>query len=165
MPPANEDPRSNRTLLMVIIVLLLVIVCGGMVPVVGIMAAIAIPNFIEMQLRAKRAEVPGYVDGIRVAQIGYNAEFDSYLAIPEPVPLDPLMLADRSVDWPSGTLFDELGWSPYGQVRGTYWVEVAADGSDFTVHGMCDVDGDGEPAHYTATKSTNASLDAYGRVY
>lgn len=165
MTTASDKPRSNRTLLLVIIALLLLILCGGAVPVVGILAAIAIPNFIEYQLRAKRAELPMSVDGIKTAQLAYDAAFDTFLAIPEPVPLDPLMLGDRAVDWPDGTKFDELGWSPYGQVRGTYWVEVSADGTDFTVHGLCDIDGDGDPAHYTATKTTHATMETGSRVY
>jgi hypothetical protein len=165
MNEAPPKPRSNRTLMVVIIILLLVIICGGAVPVVGILAAIAIPNFVEMQLRAKRAEVPSNVDGIKTAQIAYDAAFDRFLAIPEPVPLDPVMIGTMAVDWPSGTPFDELGWEPFGQVRGTYWVEVDADGTDFTVHGLCDVDGDGEPAHYIATRTTSATLQTGSWVY
>ena len=34
------------------------------VAIIGILAAIAIPNFITMQLKAKRGELPGNVDGI-----------------------------------------------------------------------------------------------------
>jgi len=165
MTTPSDKPRSNRALLIVIIALLLLILCGGTVPVVGILAAIAIPNFMVYQQRAKRAEIPSFVEGIRAAQIAHGAVFDGYLAIPEPVPLDPLMLSDRPVDWPSGTGFDELGWEPVGSVYGTYWVEVSSDGSDFTVHGLCDVDGDGDPAHYTATRNTRATLETMNHVY
>jgi len=43
------------------------------VAIIGILAAIAIPNFVEMQLKAKRAELPGTVDGIKASQLGYDA--------------------------------------------------------------------------------------------
>ncbi len=165
MTDPNAKPKSTRTLLIVIIILLLVIICGGSVPFIGIFAAIAIPNFVVMQQRAKRAEVPMNVDGIKVTLIAYEAINDTYLAVPEPVPLDTVMIGEQLVPWPSGTPFDELGWMPDGDVRGTYWVEVSDDGLDFTVHGMCDVDGDGDPAHYTATKSINATLETYNYVY
>ncbi len=165
MPQTEPPRRSSRTLLIVIIALLLLILCGGAVPVVGILAAIAIPNFIQMQLRAKRAELPANVAGIRVAELAYEATFDTFLAVRDPVPLDPLMLGDRTVDWPSGTAFDELGWAPDGNVRGTYWVEVSADGQDFTVHGLCDLDGDGEPAEFTASKSSKATMETWDSVY
>ena len=46
------------------------------VAIIGILAAIAIPNFVDMQYRAKRAEVPSNVDGIKTAQIAYDAAFD-----------------------------------------------------------------------------------------
>jgi len=157
--------KGTRPLLMAVIVLLLLLLACGSVPAVGVVAAIAIPNFIVYQQRATRSEIPSYVEAIRAAQIAYGAVFDGYLAIPEPVPLAPLMLSDRPVDWPSGTGFDELGWEPGGSVNGTYWVEVSPDGSDFTVHGMCDVDGDGEPAHYTATRNTRATLETMNGVY
>ena len=41
------------------------------VAIIGILAAIAIPNFVEMQYRAKRAEIPSNVDGIKTAEMGY----------------------------------------------------------------------------------------------
>ena len=36
--------------------------------------------------------------------------------------------------------------------------KVAADGSDFTVHGWQDLDGDGVPAHWIATRTSNPVL-------
>ncbi len=165
MTDPSAKPRSSRTLLIVIIIVLLVIICGGSVPIIGIFAAIAIPNFVMYQHRAKRAEVPMNVDGIRVTQIAYQAMFDQYLAAPEPVPLDPVMIGPQLVSWPSGTDFEELGWMPDGQVRGTYWVTVSADGTDFEVHGLCDVDGDGEPAHYIATRHEPATMQTGTNVF
>ena len=49
------------------------------VAIIGILAALAIPTFVEMQLRAKRAEVPGNLDGIKTAQVGYEATYDAYV--------------------------------------------------------------------------------------
>ena len=165
MPQPPPAPRSNRNLLIVIIILLVLILAGGTIPVIGILAAIAIPNFVVMQYRAKRAELPLNVDGIKTAEMAYDAAFDMYLEIPTAVPVDPMMVGRMPHDWPSGTPFDDLGWAPYGQLRGTYWVELSPDGSDFTVHGVCDVDGDGDPAHYTATRTENATLLSYSNVY
>ena len=55
------------------------------VAIIGILAAIAIPNFVAMQYRAKRAEVPSNVDGIKTAQLAYDA------ARAARVPLPPLL--------------------------------------------------------------------------
>ena len=50
------------------------------VAIIGILAAIAIPNFVDMQYRAKRAEVPSNVDGIKTAELAYEASFDQFVA-------------------------------------------------------------------------------------
>jgi type II secretory pathway pseudopilin PulG len=162
---SDPQPRSNRPLLIVIIVLLLVILCGGTVPVVGILAAIAIPNFVVMQSRAKRAEVPVNVDGIKTAEIAYEAAFDTFVPVTEPVPVQAWEVGRELHAWPVGTRFDDLGWSADGMVRGTYWVEVSPDGEDFTVYGICDVDGDGDAATFTATREQHATLQTYDRTY
>ena len=49
------------------------------VAIIGILAAIAIPNFMDMQYRAKRAEVPACVDGIKTAEMGYEAACDKFI--------------------------------------------------------------------------------------
>ena len=48
------------------------------VAIIGILAAIAIPNFISMQLRAKRAELPTNLDGVRTSEKAYHAEWDTF---------------------------------------------------------------------------------------
>jgi hypothetical protein len=44
------------------------------VAMIGVLAAIAIPNFVEMQYRAKRAEVPNMVDRIKVAEWALDSD-------------------------------------------------------------------------------------------
>ncbi len=136
--------------------------CGVLIPVVGILAAIAIPNFVAMQLKSKRAEVPGYVSGIKTAELAYDASFDDFVAVGSEAQ------ARREVSktphpWEGGSDWDTIGWRPDGPVRGSYWVTV--EGGDFTVHGICDVDGDGEYAEYIATKSQNATLVSDPNTY
>ena len=126
------------------------------VAIIGILAAIAIPNFVDMQYRAKRAELPPNVDGIKTAEIAYEAAFDAFMdvtAAPSSLP------GKTAVAWTAATGFDTLGWEPSGNVRGQYSV---ADSSarDFTVTGECDVDGDTDSAIYTATKSVSATLNS-----
>ena len=131
------------------------------VAMVGILVAIAIPNFVEMQRRAKRAEVPSNVAGIRHALLAYDAEFDVYIEaerhpLGEPGP--------ESRDWGNGNpRFNQLGWAPDGNVRGQYWVTTTpagkgSRGGDFTVWGRSDIDGDGIFATYTATRSINPAF-------
>ncbi len=125
------------------------------VAIIGILAAIAIPNFVDMQYRAKRAEVPPNVDGIKTAEIAYDAAFDTYVtaAVAPTSSVDKLARA-----WVTNTGFTALGWEPSGDTRGAYMVTMAGN-TNFTVTGYCDVDADGVNATYTATKSISATLD------
>ena len=131
------------------------------VAIIGILAAIAIPNFVSMQYRAKRAEVPANVDGIKTAELAYDAAFDKFIqstAYPTGTP------GKQQQVWATGSNFDTLGWSPDGKVRGQYSVATTSS-TDFTVTGVCDVDGDSSQAKYTASKSTNASLTTAEKIY
>jgi len=123
------------------------------VAIIGILAAIAIPNFVAMQYRSKRAEIPPNVDGIKTAELAYDAAFDMFM-------VEASLKPDASPNkqqrgWTSGTGFDTLGWAPDGKVRGSYSVSSTSS-TDFKVTGICDVDGDKTNATYTATKSINA---------
>ena len=131
------------------------------VAIIGILAAIAIPNFVAMQSKSKRAEVPGNVDAIKTAELAYDAGFDAFLA----TGTDPR--ADASLDKAQFTWthtdtdsWGKLGWRPDGPVRGNYIVATAGTGTEFTVTGKCDVDNDEQIATYTSTKTTNAVLAA-----
>ena len=138
------------------------------VAIIGILAAIAIPNFVEMQYRAKRAEVPANVDGIKTSEMSYDAAFDQFLTISA----HPTGTPGKSQSpWAGGNNgFQSLGWAPDGQVRGVYQVSTTAPGGgtpggDFLVTGNCDVDGDGVLAQYTATKSINTVFNNDNDTY
>ncbi len=123
------------------------------VAIIGILAAIAIPNFVAMQSKSKRAEVPGNVDAIKTAELSYDASFDQFI----PTGTAPRTAVDKNqVSWTATTSFIQLGWEPDGKLRGAYGVNAAT--TNFTVTGFCDVDADGTTATYTASKLTNATL-------
>ena len=147
-PQGGGAPKGSGIVPILIIVGALLF--GGIF-VVGILAAIAIPNFVSMQYRAKRAEIPANVAGIKTAEIAYDAAFDEYIEVREFVP-------------DSRPGFDTLGWAPDGQVRGSYRVTKKGY-SDFVVQGMCDVDGYGDQALFTATKSINTTMNTGNSTY
>jgi len=131
------------------------------VAIIGILAAIAIPNFVAMQLKAKRAEVPGNVDGIKTAQMGYDAAYDDFVtagANPASTPSKAQQAWSTTV-----TGWSTLGWAPDGNVRGQYSTTGAT--TDFTVTGESDVDGNSAKATYTASKTLNATQSTANDVY
>ncbi|GDX82790.1 hypothetical protein LBMAG42_46010 [Deltaproteobacteria bacterium] len=134
------------------------------VAIVGILAAIAVPAWRESQLRAKRAEVPPNVEGIRVAELAYYAAMDSYVAETSWYPNDLTgSTADmKPREWPSPELaggFTSLGWTPYNSVRGAYSIPDG-DEDTFEVQGLSNVDGDGDYALYWCTESLPGDWDA-----
>jgi type IV pilus assembly protein PilA len=138
------------------------------VAIIGILAAIAIPNMMEMQYRSKRAEVPTLVRGIKDAERAIEAEKNSYL----PVAAHPTSSPGKKPRaWGAGnTAYQVLGWAPDGKVRGQYSVSTTASSSsspagDFRVTGACDVDGDTTKSTYTATKSINAVMTTGNDTY
>src|SRR5262245_25675963 len=55
------------------------------VAIIGILAAIAIPNFLRFQLRSKAAEGKLNLQGIYLAENGYFAEYGTFIFMdPEP---------------------------------------------------------------------------------
>jgi type II secretory pathway pseudopilin PulG len=111
----------------------------------GIVGAIGVPNFIEMQYRAQRAEVPTNLEGIRAASIAFQVAHGHVLV--EEIPRPDAFPDQRERSWKEGTRFDDLGWRPEGTVRGSYAI-APSTAEDFVVKGFCDVDGDGTLAQF-----------------
>lgn len=167
-PPDTDTGRKlglaiggGATLLVGLLILLIAL--PMLLGVVGVLAAIAIPNFVVMQYRAKRAEVPANVQAIQTAEMAYDASFDEFISAPTAPAWD---IGKHQSPWPRDAPgFSTLGWAPDGEVRGAYWVEVVDGGNDFIVYGVSDVDGDGIQATFTATKSINPTMITSNSIY
>lgn len=127
------------------------------VAIIGVLAAIGIPSWTQSQSRAKRAEVPANVEGIRVAQLAYYAAFDTF--VPETTWYPSELTGDEAdkqlKNWPAADSaggFTTLGWRPYGAVRAAYSMPDG-DADSFEVQGLSDVDGDGDQALYWCTEA------------
>ena len=125
-----------------------------LVALLCVAAAIGVPNFIEMQYRAQRAEVPTNIEGIRVAAVAYRAENGTINS--ESVTRPDANPGNRLRPWKGGPQFDALGWRPDGEVRGSYTLATTQQGT-FSVKGFCDVDGNGRRANF--------EVDSQGNVY
>ncbi len=138
------------------------------VAIIGILAAIAIPNFLAMQLRAKRSELPTNLDAIRTAEKAYHAEWDAFTSASD----TPTALPGRSqVAFTGGGYlsFENLGWVADGKVRGQYNTTqsnaTSADADDFTSIGLADVDGDSANSQYNCNRAEKSSMVTSNNVY
>ncbi len=138
------------------------------VAIIGILAAIAIPNFLAMQLRAKRAELPSNLDGIRTAEKAYHAEWDGFTSASATPATQPTR---TPVNFSAGGFasFQNLGWVADGKVRGLY-ATVATNASsnvndDFVSSATSDVDGDSTTAAYNCNRAEKSSMVTSNNVY
>jgi type IV pilus assembly protein PilA len=51
------------------------------VAIIGILAAIAVPNFVKFQCRSKQSEAKGNLKALYVAEEAYRAESDTYASV------------------------------------------------------------------------------------
>ena len=115
------------------------------VAIIGILAAIAIPNFVRFQMRSKTSEAKTNLAAVRTAQEGYFAEYGVYVQARE-TPNNP---GPQKQGWRSAGAWNEwlvLGWEPEGDVYfqyGTFPTGVA-----YTIEARSDLDGDGVPAEF-----------------
>jgi type IV pilus assembly protein PilA len=117
------------------------------VAIIGILAAIAIPNFLRFQLKSKSSEGKVNLAAIRTAEESYLAEFGVYVgAIQAPLLASLGSAKTPFVEIPIvGADFNTLGWTPEGQVFFSYGVAInaAAPGASFTATATADIDADG----------------------
>ena len=132
------------------------------VAIIGILSAIAIPNFMIFRLRAKTAEAKSNLGSIRTCEESYRAENDVYFAVTR----YPSALATGSSDaWVrTSTEFSAIGFAPSGRVYYDYSVDgIGAD--TFTAHAYGDLDDDDEEAEYQITPNTNIINIAGNNIY
>ena len=110
------------------------------VVLIGILASITIPKYLELHRRAMRAEPLPNLRAIGVAEQAYFATMESWRAAgPNPeTPVGPVARAfERGrPDW------TVLGWYPGGPVRCSYSATVLDHGDHVRADALCDLDGD-----------------------
>ena len=75
------------------------------VAILGILAAIAIPNFMRFQAKSRQSEAKTNLGAIGTTAESYRAENDSYTLQPDGV---------------TEVTFNDLGWAPQGTARYAY---------------------------------------------
>src|SRR5262245_32758507 len=118
------------------------------VAIIGILAAIAIPNFLRFQLKAKSSEGKTNLAAIRTAEQSYYSEFGVFVSA-QATPTDPglnqKIVFDNNVTNGANAGFDQLGWSPEGLVFFNYAVAAPAGANGYTASAGADIDNDMAP--------------------
>ena len=116
------------------------------VAIIGILAAIAIPNFLRFQLRAKAGEGKVNLAAIRTAEEGFFAEFSTYVEASTLSPRTEGALDVQKMVWTDNGGFDQMGWGPEGNVYYSYSAEVGPAGgppfNHYTAQALSDIDDD-----------------------
>jgi Tfp pilus assembly protein PilE len=144
----GKAKRSHSAMVVAVVAVALL----GAVPCLGILAAIAIPNFLRYQLRAKEAGARAELQELVLAEKEAALNGGKYVALgplPSGTPgAQKLPLSAADLQFASG-----LGWRPAAATHGQFRVAVAEDGSGRQAASFCmetDLDGDGSRAVHVA---------------
>ncbi len=127
------------------------------VAIIGILAAIAIPNFARYQLKSKTTEAKANLGGIKAAQEAYRAENDFFATCAaNPAAISAQGAKQAWVAPAAGAGWGEIGFQPAGAVYYQYEVASANDnaaaigtmagnttGTDYAASAVADLDKDG----------------------
>ena len=96
------------------------------VAIIGILAAIAIPNFLQFRLKAKTSEAKSNLGAIRSTEVAYFAEWNFYVGNQPSTPdrATARSSANKEV-WDTTTRFSILGFAPEGSVFYDYATHLA----------------------------------------
>jgi len=116
------------------------------VAIIGVLAALALPNYRNYQLRTKRSEILLNLKAIYTAEKSFQVEKDGFKALtasPRPV----AVLSAAKVAWQDNGGFTSIGWQPSGKLYGSYQASVAGtSGGQISADARSDIDGDGNIA-------------------
>ena len=116
------------------------------VAIIGILAAIAIPNFLRFQLKAKSSEGKTNLAAIRTAEESYYSEFGVYVSAdltPAAFGKNQKIEFNNSLTNGADAGFDRLGWAPEGYVFFNYGIGYNSPlKSVFTATASADIDAD-----------------------
>lgn len=126
------------------------------VAIIGILAAIAIPNFLRYQLRARRSEGATNVAAIRTAQVAHFGVRSAFVSPSQPNPPAHPFDGKRHAWDRKDPAWQMLGYEPEGDVYFQYHTEAGtgAAASAFLITGIADLDVDGSFACWTFAKPT-----------
>ncbi len=137
------------------------------VAIIGILAAIAIPNFLTFRLKAKTSEAKANLGSIRTCEEAYKAESESnsYYGTVDRYPRAEGANTGAKAVWTnSATGFSAIGFAPSGKVYYDYEI-TSADASGFTAFAYGNLDNDNVEAQYKIEEDTELTRVTAPTVY
>jgi type IV pilus assembly protein PilA len=135
------------------------------VAIIGILAAIAIPNFLRFQLRAKASEGKANLAAIRTAEEGYFSEFGVYVgASANPASIPGNQKASWGLAPTASHGFNTVGWAPEGNVYYQYAVAVSAVFDTYAADALSNLDNDGTNNNWGYIKSVGSVAPIAGAL-
>ena len=131
------------------------------VAIIGILAAIAIPNFINFQMKAKTAEAKSNLGCIRTCLEAYMAEFDRYISAAYHPAGSP---TNTKRAWGNGNDgFNELGFTPIADfVYYSYAISTpGGNNQTYSAEAYGDLDGNGQKSTWR-TMNNNSNITRIG---
>jgi type IV pilus assembly protein PilA len=138
------------------------------VAIIGILAAIAIPNFLRFQLKSKSSEGKVNIAAIRTAEESYLAEFGVYVAAPaSPAAVPTTKVPFVDAGGTNAASFNTLGWAPEGQVFFQYATAIGtgAAGSAYTISATADIDANTVQQFWGYVKPVTGTTAGIGGVH
>jgi type IV pilus assembly protein PilA len=126
------------------------------VAIIGILAAIAIPNFLRFQLKAKSSEGKTNLAAIRTAEESFFAEYGSYVSSDASPTTMNWNQKTPFVHANPGLGFDQVGWAPEGEVYFNYATNINASADQFTASAEANIDNDATYQVWGYKKGTQA---------
>ena len=133
------------------------------VAIIGILAAIAIPNFLRFRLNAKTAEVKTNIGAIATLENAYHAENDVYISGQPYTPDHTVGTHGRKIAWDPTTRFSILGYAPEGDVFFDYQIRPTGaptnDGSGLAYDARSDLDNDNDWSYWVFWRDQVGSMN------
>ena len=135
------------------------------VAIIGILAAIAIPNFLRFQLKAKSSEGKTNLAAIRTAEESYFAEYGVYVSSEVSPPSHARNAKTNFTHATANEGFDQVGWEPEGDVFFTYAVGAPTNADGFLASAAADIDADATQQIWGYHKPDGAGANVTGKSH
>jgi type IV pilus assembly protein PilA len=121
------------------------------VAIIGILAAVAIPQFANYQRNSKTSEAKINLAAIATSQIAFQAESNTYQALTASPAAGPGV---NKVAWADAGGFAAIGWQPKDNSVYYQYSTTAAGANAFTAQAQGDLDGDAALSTFQVTQVT-----------